>query len=126
MMNIKKNICITTNVSILFKMHNTLQEKYDTLQEKYNTLQEKYDTLVTKKDIIVNMEIQNNSIINNDELISHDDTISDIINDIIDDIINKIDDFEFIESNKPNSSYILIKCDSKTIWSKFTKKFLYG
>ena len=120
MMNIKKNICITTNVSILFQMHNTLQQKYDTLQQNYDTLQQNYDTLVTKKDIIFNMEIQNNN------TITHDNTISNIINDIIDDIINKIDDFEFIESNKPNSSYILIKCDSKTIWSKLTKHFLYG
>ena len=70
MMNIKKNICITTNVSILFKMHDTLQKKYDTLQEKYDTLQEKfdtlqekYDTLVSKKDIVFNSEIQNNNII---------------------------------------------------------------
>jgi hypothetical protein len=130
-MNIKKNIFITTNVSFLFKIHNTLQEKYDTLQEKYDTLQEKYDTLVTKKDVIFKMEIPNNNIINNnnDDLICHDDTISNIINDIINDIINKFDDFEFIESKKPTidaSSYILIKCDSKTIWSKFTKKFLYG
>jgi len=128
MMNINKNIFITTNVSFLFKIHNTLQDKYDTLQDKY-------DTLVSKKDIISNMEIPNNNIIYNDELIFHDDTIDNddtirnIINDIINDIINQFDDFEFIESKKPTidaSSYILIKCDSKTIWSKFTKKFLYG
>ena len=124
MINIKKNIFITTNVSFLFKIYNTLQEKYDTLQEKY-------DTLVAKKNVIFKTEIPNNSIIDNDndDLICHDDTISNIINDIINDIINKFDDFEFIESKKPNidvSSCISNKCHSKTIWGKFTQKFLYG
>ena len=130
MMNIKTNF---TNVSILFKMHNTLQEKYNTLQEKYDTLQEKYNTLQeqylnTKKDV---MEIQNNDIIKDDlePLICNNDIINDVISNIINDIINKFDDFEFIESKKPNvdvSSCISNKCHSNTIWSKFTKKFLYG
>jgi hypothetical protein len=149
MMNIKKNICITTNVSILFKIHDTLQQKYDTLQQNYDTLQEKYDTLVVKKDIIFNLEIQNNDTIDfdedtisnydtisNEDTISNDDTINDtidfdndiisnIIDDIISNIINDLIEFEFIESKKSNeTSYKSSR--SNTIWSKFTNKFLYS
>ena len=150
MMNIKTNIYITTNVSILFKMYDTLRNKYDTLQDKYDTLQDKYNTLVVtfentnNNDIISNDyvisnndTISNDYVISNNDIISNDDIISNIINNIMNDIINNISDnntnkfndlidFEFIESKKPNSSCMLIKSNSKSIWSNFTTKFLYG
>jgi hypothetical protein len=142
-MNIKKNIFITTNVSILFKIHDTLQDKYNTLQDKYNTLVVTFqntnnDDVISNNDTISNdYVISNNDTISNDYVIKNDDIISNIINNIMNDIINNISDnnlnkfnelvdFEFIESKKPNSSCMLIKSNSKSIWTKFTNKFLYG
>ena len=142
----KKNIGVTLNLSILFEMYNTLQQNYDTLQQNYDslqqnydTLQHKYDTLVvtfenTKKDIICNfIEIQNNDTISNNDIINdvindiisnnniindttnNNDTTNDIINDTINDIINDIiSNNDIISKNINNDIICNLNCHYNT------------